>query len=63
MTHQRQLASATRRLIEAALAERAAEQACRSRPWEDRAAWLAYVEALEARRDAVDALVKLEARS
>lgn len=49
-------------LIQAALAEREAERACRDRPWEDRAAWLAYVEALVARRAAVDALIKERVR-
>lgn len=56
------LARATERLINAAIAERAAEQACRDRPWEDRAAWLAYVEALTARRTAVDTLIRVARR-
>lgn len=46
------------RLVSAALVERAAEQACRNRPWEDRRAWMQYVEALTARREAVDALLR-----
>jgi hypothetical protein len=63
VTTQTKLARAAERLIKAAIAERAAEQACRNRPWDDRSAWLAYVSALQARRDAVDALVRLGARS
>jgi len=54
-----QLAKATEILVEAAIAERAAEQACRSRPWTDRAAWIGLIDAVIARRRAVDELVRV----